>query len=120
MLISLTGCHQEELQLLEHSSYFSDYKITDGKVHIICYLTVANNSNQDCCFELSAVSNKDVEIGLLKDVCLKGLSEDLQEDKFYIPQKSTLSFYVTFVGDYAGNDQKCDRNLPEISIVRLT
>lgn len=62
----------------------------------------------------------DVDLGLLKQDNLKGYNQDLTSDKITIEKKTTKTFSVMFVGDFAGTNKKYDRNLPEIVITTIS
>lgn len=107
------------LQIVKDTSYFSDFSVEGEKVYIKCELEFKNSSSEDTTFQLKAIMKDDVELGLLKEENLTGYSQDLTSDKFTIEKKTTRTFSVVFVGDFAGTNKKHDRNLPEIVITTV-
>ncbi len=104
------------LQIVKDESYFSGFSVKDDKVYIKCEIVVRNPFSIDKTFKFNAILKDDVELGLLKDENLKGYNEDLINNEFKIEKKYTSTFSVFFVGDFAGENKKHDRNLPEIII----
>lgn len=109
----------DDLRIVKDTSYFSDFYIEGEKVYIKCELTIKNYSSVDKSFQLSAILKDDVKLGLLKSENLKGYNQELTNDKFTIEKKTTETFSVIFVGDFAGTNRKHDRNLPEIVITTI-
>ena len=108
-----------DLRIVKDASYFSDYYVEDEKVYIKCEVTIRNFSSVNESFQLNAILKDDVELGLLKSENLKGYSQELSNDKFTVEKKTTKTFSVVFVGDFAGINRKQDRNLPEIVITTI-
>lgn len=106
----------DEIYVDEKQSYYSDFKVEDDKVYIRCYITLINQFNGEKTVNLCAKLPEDVAIGLLKNEEIKALDEAGSEMNFVLPPNSSETFEVVFVGEFAGTNQKQDRNLPEIFI----
>lgn len=111
--------NENDLLIIKDTSCFSDFSVEGEKVYIECELTIKNSSLEDKTFQLNAIMKDDVELGLLKEENLKGYSQDLTSDKFTVEKKTTKTFSIVFVGDFAGTNKKHDRNLPEIVITTI-
>ena len=118
MVLSLFSCQTKEIELNEEKSYFSDFKIENGKVYIYCTLFIENKSDTEKVISLKASFEKDVEIGLLKEALVSGYSLDESTQEFQL-KKGENQFDVVFVGAYAGADKKHDRLLPDIEITEI-
>ncbi len=104
---------------MKDSSYFLDFYVEGEKVYIKCELTIKNFSSVDKSFQLNAILKDDVELDLLKSENLKGYSQELTNDKFTVEKKTTKTFSIVFVCDFAGTNRKHDRNLFEIVITTI-
>ncbi len=100
----------------KNESFFSDFEVANDKVFIKCHVTLANTFDTEKTVKLSARLPEDVTIGLLKNDEVKVLNEDGSEKEFALSPNVSNSFEVVFVGEYAGTNQKSDKNLPEIDI----
>lgn len=109
----------DDLRIVKDASYFSDFYVEGEKVYNKCELTIKNFSSVDKSFQLNAILKDDVELGLLKSENLKGYSPELTNDKFTVEKKTTKTYSIVFVGDFAGTNRKHDRNLPEIVITTI-
>ena len=118
MVLSLFSCQAKEIELNEEKSYFSDFKIENGKVYIYCTLFIENKSDAEKVISLNASFEKDVENGLLKEALISGCSLDESTQKIQL-QKGENQLDVVFVGAYAGAEKKHDRLLPEIEIIEI-
>ena len=118
MVLSLFSCQAKEIELNEEKSYFSDFKIENGKVYIYCTLFIENKSDTEKVISLKASFEKDVEIGLLKEALVSGYSLDESTQEFQL-KKGENQLDVVFVGEYAGVDKKNDRLLPDIEITEI-
>ena len=118
MVLSLFSCQAKEIELNEEKSYFSDFKIENGKVYIYCTLFIENKSDTEKVISLKASFEKDVEIGLLKEALVSGYSLDESTQEFQL-KKGENQLDVVFVGESAGADQKHDRLLPDIEITEI-
>ena len=118
MMLSLISCQTKDIKLNEEKSYFSDFKIENDKVYIYCTLFIENKSDTEKVISLNASFEKDVEIGLLKEVLVSGYSLDESTQEFKL-QKGENQVDVIFVGESAGADKKYDRLLPDIEITEI-
>ncbi len=59
---------------------------------------------------------KDARLGLLASSAVYGYSKK-GNDEFIVPAKAKKRYNVYFVGDFAGNKKKLDRNLPPIEVI---
>ena len=118
MMLSLISCQAKDIKLNEEKSFFSDFKIENDKVYIYCTLFIENKSDTEKVISLNASFEKDVEIGLLKEVLVSGCSLDESTQEFKL-QEGENQLEVVFIGKYAGVDKKHDRLLPTIEIIEI-
>lgn len=117
MFMLFTSCKTtDKVYVNKKMSYFSDFEVENDKVFIKCYITLINKFDVEKTVTLSTKLPEDVTTGLLKTEEVKALNEDGSEIDFVIPPKTSKSFYVIFVGEYAGTNKKHDKNLSEINI----
>ena len=117
VLMLLTSCKAtKKIYVEKNSSYFDSFEIRNDKVLISCHLTLINKYNADKTVMLSARLPEDVTIGLLKKEEISALNKDGSEITFLLPPNSKKSFDVVFIGEFAGTNQKYNRNLPEVDI----
>ncbi len=114
MMLCLCCCGQENFRIKEES-YFSDFKIEEGKVYFNCVLVVDNLTGKEKNVILKASFEDDVKNGLLKETLLDGYATDGSTKDFEL-QKGENRFDVVFIGEHAGGTQKNDRTLPDIKI----
>lgn len=107
------------LHIVKNASYFSDYYVDSDKVYTKCVVTVRNSGPGRMEFLLYADMDKDARSGLLKNGNLEGYNEALSNERFVLEGKTTETFSVIFVGDYAGSNTKHDRYMPRISFMIL-
>jgi hypothetical protein len=111
------GCRAKKtVEIVYADSYFSEFHVADEKVYIVCSLFINNLTRNEQTIEFIADCSDDVEGGLLKYAELHGYDEDYETVKFYFPTGQTR-IEVTFIGEFAGNAQKQNRLLPDITIV---
>ena len=103
----------------QNSSYYDCFEIDGDKVFISCYITLSNNYDEEKTVMLSAKLPQDVTVGLLKKEEIWALNKDGSEMTFFLPPNSSKAFDVVFVGEFAGINQKYDRNLPKIDIKEI-
>jgi hypothetical protein len=106
----------DNLQIIKNESYFSNFSVKGEKVYIKCEIMIKNSFLIAKTFKINAILKDDAQLGLLKSENLIGYNQDLTSNEFKIKKKSTSTFSVVFVGDFAGINKKHDRNLPEIII----
>ena len=117
MIVLLASCKTTaNISVDEENSWFSDYKVEDDKVYINCHIILKNTYDLEKTVNLSARLPEDAANGLLKHEIIKAFNEDGTQAIFVLPPNASKSFDVVFVGEFAGNNQKHDRLLPEILI----
>ena len=117
ILMLFTSCNAaDQICLDKNTSCFSDFEVKGDKVFIKCRITLINKFDVEKSITLSAQLPEDVTIGLLQSSEIKALNEDGSERVFVLAPNEATSFEVVFIGEYAGTNQKYDRNLPEINI----
>jgi hypothetical protein len=109
------------LEIINEKSFLSDFDVIDDKVLIKCIIAIKNNTGSNIKYKINAISIEDVRTGLLKNEILEGFKEDLVTNVFTISANETVEYEkVVFIGDFAGNKLKHDRNLPDkINIILL-
>lgn len=107
---------ERDLKVLRSDSWFDDFYIKEDKVFMKCEITIQNKSNQDRYIKLFANMEEDANNGLIKSPTVSGFDKE-GNDKFFVSANTTKKYKVFFVGDFAGNTVKQDRNLPVIELV---
>jgi hypothetical protein len=109
------------LEIIYERSWFSDFEVIDDKVLIKCKIAIKNNTENNIEYRINAIFKDDVRIGLLRKETLEGYKEDLVTNVFTISANETIeNEKIVFIGEFAGNYQKHDRNLPKkINIILL-
>jgi hypothetical protein len=103
-----------DLELIIKESYFNDFRIIDDKVYIECKITIKNNTDKNIKYRINAIFKDDVRIGLLKNEILEGYNENLENNIFNISANETIKYQkIIFIGDFAGNYKKFNRELPK-------
>lgn len=116
--LCLYSCQKREINIGEKESFYSDFKIENNKVYIYCDVLIKNPDKDDAKIALSGVFENDVKNGLLKEPLLNGYASDFETTEFNL-KNGDNRIEVVFIGDYAGKNQKYDRLLPEIKIIKL-
>ena len=116
--LCLCSCQKREISIDEKESFYSDFKIENNKVYIYCDVLIKNPDKDDAKIALSGVFENDVKNGLLKEPFLNGYASDFETTEFNLKNGDNW-IEVVFIGDYAGKNQKYDRLLPEIKIIKL-
>lgn len=111
--------HENKVRIIGNESFFSEYSVDGNNVYIKCEITVINRTSEVIKVGFFADFLEDVQLGLLKDTKLKGYKEDKRTEEFYL-QKGQNRIVVVFIGEFAGTNQKANRNLPLIEIVLLS
>lgn len=111
---------QEKVTIIEEESFFGDFKVENGKVHIYCELALKNNYEEKVTAIPYAIMKKDKKAGLLTQEKLYACNSngDIQKIKLNAGEKVSGSY--CFTGDYGGNPHKADRLLPEIRFEYIT
>jgi hypothetical protein len=109
------------LEIIYKKSWFNDFEVIDDKVLIKCTITIKNNTGNNIEYRINAIFNDDVRIELLRNETLEGYKEDLVTNVFTISSNETIEYEkIVFIGEFAENNQKHDRNLPKkINIILL-
>ena len=111
---------KNDLEIINEESWLSDFEVIDDKVLVKCIITIKNNTGNNIKYKINAISKEDVATGLLKNEILEGFKEDLVNNIFNISANETIKYKIVFVGDFAGNILKRDRNIPDkINIIIL-
>lgn len=114
ILIGVVNFTKPKISIIEEESYYDSYKIEDNKVMIKCYITIDNRNNQDKIINIYGLFPEDAKGGLLKKEKL--IASVDTDTSFTLPSNDKKGFEVNFIGDYAGNNVKSNRMLPEIMI----
>ena len=118
MALSLFSCQSSYIKLDKEDSFFSDFKVEDDKVYIYCTLFIENQSDIEKNVVLKASLDNDAKNGLLKEAVIDGYSVDRSTKTFKL-KAGENQIDVVFNGDYAGNEEKIDRLLPDIEIIEI-
>lgn len=107
---------QSKIRLIRSDSYYSDFTVLGEKVNIECHLVLENTYNSSKVVRLYALFPGDLENGLLKEAKLYAVDKKNRVAEFVIDEKEKKAIDVTFIGDFAGNNQKISRALPQIEV----
>lgn len=107
-----------KVNVIRSDSLFHEFYIKEDKVFIRCEITLENSSNEDEYVNLLANMQEDVDGGLLKAPIVTGYDE-AGKSEFFVPAHSKKEYTVLFIGDFAGKEQKRNRDLPSIECVRV-
>lgn len=118
MIFCLCSCQQKYVHINNEKSFYSNYKVEEGKVYVYCSLFIENPTETEKNVALMALFEEDVRNGLLKESMIDGYSVDGNTRIFRL-QRGENQLNVVFVGQHAGGNQKHDRNLPYIKIVEM-
>ena len=110
---------EEHLYVMYDKSSFSDFNVVGDKIHINCEIVVKNTDSQAKTFKMTAAMKEEVSLGMLKSADVPGYSVNLTTDEFKLPGDSEFSFYVVFIGDFAGSFTKTDRLPPTVTITEV-
>ncbi len=106
---------EKEIVIDTEKSFFSDFQVKNDKVYIYCTVLMRNFGGEEKKVTLKGVFPKDAENGLLKQKELAGYTIDYSSEVFVVEQGEHW-IDVVFIGDFAGNNQKYSRLLPQIII----
>lgn len=104
------------VKIEREQSWFDEFYIKDDRVYIRCYVTMQNSGNEDKYVKLEANMEEDADKKLIRNAKVIGYDEK-GVDEFLVPANSTERYTIYFIDDFAENNVKQDRNLPEIEIV---
>lgn len=107
---------KSSVKLISHDSFFNDFSVIEDKVYIKCHIVLRNDSNKEESVKLRANMEEDTSNGLLKSPIVYGYNRN-GTDEFLVPANSTKGYSVSFIGDFAGNEEKLTRELPFIEII---
>ena len=107
---------EEAIYVNRAKSWFGDFSVDGDVVYITCHITLCN-ALQDRTIRLYGVFPDDEGILVTESVLPGFVTDELDsDDNSFLLTSGEHSFTVTFVGTYAGTQQKNDRLLPEILI----
>lgn len=107
---------EEAVYVDRAKSWFDDFSVDGDVVYITCHITLCNAS-QDRTVRLYGVFPDDEGILVTESVLPGFVTDELDpDDNSFLLASGEDTFTVTFVGTYAGTQQKNDRLLPEILI----
>lgn len=110
----------EDVYVNQENSWFSDFYIEADKVYITCHIELCNRSNIRT-VRLYGVFSDDVGT-LVTESVLPGFITDVLDsnDNSFLLEPGEQTYDVTFIGTFAGTEQKNDRLLPPILIEEVS
>ena len=117
-ILCLCSCQQKNVHINKEKSFFSDYKVEDGKVYIYCSLVIENPTEAEINVALQACFSDDVKNGLLQESMVDGYLIDGETKTFQL-KNGENQLDIVFIGLHAGGKQKHDRTLPDIEIIKV-
>lgn len=118
LLCAYVKINKHDVRILEQESWFDTFYVKNDQVFIECSVTIQNRSHRDAYVKLSAELEADAKHGLLKSAVIPGFSKK-GKDHFLIKADSQKEYAVVFVGDFAGNPVKQNRDLPPIDMYMI-
>ena len=107
---------EEAVYVDRAKSWFDDFSVDGDMVYLTCHITLCNAS-LDRTIRLYGVFPDDEGILVSESVLPGFVTDELDsDDNSFLLASGEDTFTVTFVGTYAGTQQKNDRLLPEILI----
>ena len=103
---------------VKERSWFSDFQVQGQAVEFLCEITLKNTSEAPAQIKIRGSFPEDVG-RLLEEDFLIAKGDDGEDAVFFVPAKSEKTFTVFFVGTFAGVNEKHDRTLPELEIIRV-
>lgn len=122
LLFTLCGCMESDSNIVTicpEKSVLIDFYEEDGIVHIICSITLYNETNKDILVKISGFSQEDVNNGLLLNPHLSGINKENQSEFFLLKPYRYNEFVVDLCGEYGGNFQKADRLVPDVIEIEI-
>lgn len=118
-LVLINGCTyststHNEIAINYADSVFQNYYVENEIVHIICKITIENKSTSDAEVLLNAISDEDVGNGLLKKPEMCGIDTETGIAILKVEAGQLQEFIIDFQGEFAGNNQKYDRMIPDV------
>ena len=110
---------EEAVYVDRAKSWFDDFSVDGDVVYITCLISLCNAS-QDRTVRLYGVFPDDEGILVTESVLPGFVTDELDpDDNSFLLASGEHTFTVTFVGTYAGTQEKNDRLLPEILITEI-
>ena len=104
----------------EASMLVNDFEMIDDKVYIECNICLTNRTDNKQTFSMQGDFNEDYKLKLTASRYLTAFAaDDLSKSDFVIEANKTTKFSVVFVGDFAGNAQKFDREPPNAVVITV-
>ena len=114
LLVSCAADTPKTVTICEEESMLNHFYVDYDTVHIICSITVVNDSLNDVEFTISAVSKEDTQNGLLMYPELTGINAETQGSVFSLASGKKVTFRIDFQGRYGGTERKVDRLIPDV------
>ena len=106
----------EDVYVDQENSWFSDFHIEADTVYITCHIELCNNSNTRA-VRLYGVFSDDVGTLITEPILPGFITDDFDsDDHSFLLASGKQTYDVTFIGSFAGTEQKTDRLLPQILI----
>lgn len=121
-ILLLLGCNTASYQEIQNPVVTSketlhDFQIEQNIVRFECELTVSNSADHEVAFEIIGVFSDDQKNGLILESELTAVDPETASSLFRLDGNAESQIKVEFVGSFAGNAVKQDRNAPEIKIL---
>lgn len=118
--ICIVSRNKQSIYINEKKSYLSEFSIVGDEVQIVCYITICNTYDTDKTILVKGDFSREVENGLISDETLYAVDLEKNKCQYMLQPNEEKSFYVTFVGTFAGTEQMTNRQLPPISIEEVS
>lgn len=106
----------DDVYVDQENSWFSDFHIEADKVYITCHIELCNKSHART-VRLYGVFSDDVGTLVTESVLPGFITDDFDSnDNSFLLAPGAQTYDVTFIGTFAGTEQKNDRLLPQILI----
>lgn len=110
--------HESALFIDKNGSWFCDFSVSGNRVQFRCHLCLVNETNETQIVYVLGNFDEDVKGKLvLEENILASHQEEPDNAKFSLRPGMNV-FDVVFVGTYGGTQQKSDRLLPDIAIIK--
>lgn len=97
----------------------NNYTIEDDTVIFDCELNVLNASDQNKTYEIIGLFPEDQRNGLILESALNAKDPETGSFVFSIEAGSESRIQIVFIGTFAGNPEKVDRNAPEMMVYEV-
>ncbi len=108
--------NKQTIYINEKKSYLSEFNINGDQVQFVCYITVCNEYNTDKAILIKGDFSSEAKNGLVYDEILYATDLNGEKCEYTLKPKEEKSFYVNFIGTFAGTNQMTSRQLPPILI----